>query len=413
MKLDFDQLSVDTLGVIKGFGIKSKTVFNYFEKTCKMLGAYLAKHSLEFSLQNAQIWLSEIRPFDPMTLYQYNTYTAHWRTVCMLAECQEGRLDSWHVYRRKGAARPLTSEYLQYLYAYRDRLIDNGMAKSTTDFAMRVVSDFLIYLEESGTHSIDKVMSCDVVGYFSRNTFYGRKPDGIKAYSYKLKSFLTFLEDTGAVGEKKLSLAVPKVFAEQESIITVLSDTAAKALKDGSVQPDVDTAVRDRAMILLALRLGLRKSDIIRLRLGDIDWENDCISILQQKTGIPITLPLLPDVGNAIMDYVLNYRPQALSNSVFLRHYAPHTALIDTNSAVENYLSGFSPEDCPERGFHILRRTFATGMLRNNIPRSIISAAIGQVDPNSVDVYLSVDEENMRKCSISLKGIECIKGDLL
>ena len=195
-------------------------------------------------------------------------------------------------------------------------------------------------------------------------------------------------------------------------LTTVLSDNAAKALRDGSVQPDADTAVRDRAMILLALRLGLRKSDIIKLDLREIDWENDCISFIQQKTDVPITLPLLPDVGNAIMDYVLNHRPQSRCSTVFLRHYAPHTPLSFGNSAPKNYLSGFDSDDCPERGYHILRRTFATGMLRNNIPRSVISAAIGQVDPNSADVYLSVDEENMRKCAISLKGIECGRGDL-
>jgi integrase len=76
------------------------------------------------------------------------------------------------------------------------------------------------------------------------------------------------------------------------------------------------------------------------------------------------------------------------------------------------YLSVFDIGDCPERGFHILRRTFSTGMLRNNIPRSVISASIGQIDPNSVDVYLSADEEKMRKCALTLKGIECEREDL-
>ena len=412
MAVDFERLSIDTLAKIKGFGIKSKTVISYFTKSCRMLGVYLNEHRVEFSFENAQKWLSEVRPCDPPTLHQYNTYTAHWRAVRMLAECQEGCLDFWRVYRRKTAARPTTNEYLQQLYAHRDRLVKDGMVKSTIDFAMRVGSDFLIYLEGSGIYSIDEAMPCDVVGYFTRDEFHGRKPDGVKAYSYKLKSFLTFLEETGAIGKKKLSLAVPKVFAKQECIVTVLSEKVAKALRDGSVQPDVGTAARDRAMILLALRLGLRKSDIIRLGLGDIDWENDRISIVQQKTDVPITLPLLPDVGNAIMEYVLDYRPRVRCNTVFLRHYAPHTPLIDINSATENYLSDFDSKDCPERGFHILRRTFATGMLRNNIPRSIISAAIGQVDPNSVDVYLSVDEENMRKCAIPLNGIECGRRDL-
>ena len=54
----------------------------------------------------------------------------------------------------------------------------------------------------------------------------------------------------------------------------------------------------------------------------------------------------------------------------------------------------------------------STEMLRNNIPRSVISASIGQIDPNSVDVYLSANEEKMRECALPLKGIERERGDL-
>jgi hypothetical protein len=60
----------------------------------------------------------------------------------------------------------------------------------------------------------------------------------------------------------------------------------------------------------------------------------------------------------------------------------------------------------------VLRRTLATSMLRAKVPRSVISAAIGQVDPNSVDAYLSADSERMRECALPLDGIECERGDL-
>ena len=287
------------------------------------------------------------------------------------------------------------------------------MAKATVNFSMRVDSDFLIYLETSGKYKINDVMPRDVVVYFTLDKFTGRKPDSVKAYAYKLKSFLVFLEDTFVVSQKKLSSAVPKVFAKQESIVTVLSDEAANSIVAGSVKPDTDTAARDHAVMLLALRLGIRRSDIFKMTFADIDWKNDSISFTQQKTGIPITLPLLPDVGNALMEYILNFRPQVPSSTVFLRYYAPYQALVSNSGIAERYLSIFDAEDCPQRGFHILRRTFSTSMLRNNIPRSVISASIGQIDPNSVDVYLSADEGKMRKCALSLKGIECERGDFL
>ena len=370
MGIDFEQLSSDTLAKLKGFGIKSKTVFKGHEQTCRRLKTHLEENNLEFSIENGQNWLSEIHPCEPMTYSQYVRYLAHRRTVFLLAECQAGTLDSWRVYQQHAAERPETAGYLRLLNAHEQRLQANGRAKATIAFSMRVDSDFLIYLEGSGKKEIEEISPHDVVGYFAQEKFTGRKPDGVKAYAYKLKSFLVFLEETGTVPERKLSLAVPKVFAKQVSIVTVLSESASAAINNGDAKPDSGTAARDHAIILLALRLGLRRSDIFKLKLSDIDWENDSIAFTQQKTNVPITLPLLADVGNALMEYILNFRPQAAINTVFLRHYAPYQALVPSNAITKKYLSAFDADDCPQRGYHILRRTLSTGMLRNKIGRA-------------------------------------------
>ena len=302
MQQDFIQLSIDTLAKIHEFGIKSRSVVKEFKRTCKMLDAYLCENGLEFSLENGLNWLTEVCPNEPLSNSQYNMHSARRRTIRLLSNCQAGNLNSWRVYPVKTTARPQTSEYLQLLHSHENRLRKDRMAESTISFTLRVDSDFLNYMEESGINAIKDVVPRDISGYFSRGSFSNRKPDGVRAYAYKLRSFLSFLEDIGETGDKRLSLAVPKVFAKQEAIVTVLSDEAATALIDGSIQPVAGTSSRDRAMILLALRLGLRKSDIVNIKLGDIDWKNDQISITQQKTGVPVTLPLLPDVGNAIME---------------------------------------------------------------------------------------------------------------
>lgn len=412
MENSFKKLSDDTLSKIIGFGIKSKSVIKGFKRTCRMLSVYLETENLEFSLATGQQWLSEVRPDEPMTPSQRIIYLGQRRAVHLLSDSLEGKLDSWRIYPHRVSIRPQTPEYLNLLRTHEAKLQTDGMAKATISFAMRVNSGFLIYLETAGKLSINEVMPREVAGYFAQDYFTGRKPDGVKAYAYKLKTFLVFLEEAGIITDKKLSLAVPKVFAKQESIVTVLSDKAVKALRNKESEPDTDTFIRNHAMMLLALRLGIRRSDIHKMKLTDIDWKNDSISFIQQKTGIPITLPLLPDVGNALMDYILHFRPQSSDNAVFIRYYAPYKALTMNANIVEKCLSNVNPEDCPERGYHILRRTCSTKMLRNNIPRSIISASIGQTDPNSVNVYLSADEENMRKCAISLNGIECARGDL-
>ena len=409
MSSDFEQLVNDTTNKIKEFGIKSSKAFR---QSCQLLKAYLEKNDLEFSIENGEEWLSKVHPGEYMTETQRKAYSYQRRTVLMLAENKAGKLDTWRTYHQRTAIRPKTAEHLQYLRLYEQKLHAEKKANSTISLTMRVNSDFLIYLEQSGIFSMRDVLPNDVIKYFTQDKFAGRKPDGVKAYAYRLRSFLTFLEETDIVVTKALSNAVPKIFAKQETIVNILSEKAEDMIKSGKAIPDSATAVRDHAMILLGLRLGIRESDIYIMNLSDIDWKNESISFVQQKTKIPIKLPLLPDIGNALMDYILNFRPKVNDKTVFIRHKAPYRALVVSPKVAERYLSVFDPDDCPERGFHILRRTFATGMMRNNIPRSTISASIGQKDPNSVDVYLSADEVRMQKCALPLKGIECARGDL-
>ena len=207
--------------------------------------------------------------------------------------------------------------------------------------------------------------------------------------------------------------AIPKVFAKQVSIVTIISHVAEQKLisSDKLSKP---LGKRDQAMLLLALRLGLRQSDIVGLKFNNINWQNDTITFIQKKTKVEITLPLLTDIGNAIMDYILNSRADSNAEEIFLRGYAPYKAMTpDSASKISlKYLSEFDSNDCPEKGFHILRRTAATKLFENNVPSSVISASLGHLDPNSADVYLSTDSKKMRKCALDLYGIKCTREDL-
>ena len=66
---------------------------------------------------------------------------------------------------------------------------------------------------------------------------------------------------------------------------------------------------RDYAMMVLAAQSGLRACDVVRLELGSINWRTREICLTQHKTGEPLSLPLEPESGNAIADYILNGRP--------------------------------------------------------------------------------------------------------
>ncbi len=76
----------------------------------------------------------------------------------------------------------------------------------------------------------------------------------------------------------------------------------------------------------MTARLGLRISDLRQLELGDLDWRAKTITIVQHKTGRPLSLPLLDDVGWAIIDYVGHGRPETACPKVFVKHCHPFDA---------------------------------------------------------------------------------------
>ena len=75
--------------------------------------------------------------------------------------------------------------------------------------------------------------------------------------------------------------------------------------------------------MLLIARLGLRTGDVSNLQFGNLDWEHNRLTLTQHKTGLPLTLPLLEDVGLAIIDYLKFGRPASNSDAVFLSHKPP------------------------------------------------------------------------------------------
>ncbi len=109
-------------------------------------------------------------------------------------------------------------------------------------------------------------------------------------------------------------------------------------------QPDITSAVgkRDYAMMVLAVQSGLRSCDIIRLTFDCINWRTREIRVVQHKTGQPIVIPLEPETGNAIADYLLNGRPKSSLPQIFLCHVGAVRALKSrTGSAiVSKYMKG-------------------------------------------------------------------------
>lgn len=168
---------------------------------------------------------------------------------------------------------------------------------------------------------------------------------------------------------------------------------------------------RDYAIILLSARNGLRGSDIIHLKLTDIDWRGGEIRLIQKKTGNPLVLPLLPDVGEALKEYILNGRPDSRSEFIFLRALHPYLPFNRT-MALSHLWSGYQKKAGIERyahdgkGFHALRRTLGRELTLAEIPIMTTAQILGHRSVDSSKQYISLDSAHLKECALDFSGIE-------
>ena len=164
--------------------------------------------------------------------------------------------------------------------------------------------------------------------------------------------------------------------------------------------------VRDRAMLLLLSRLGLRAGDVAQLRLTDIDWTDGTL-LVAGKGRYQVRLPLPQDVGDALLRY-LDHRPRVEhSDRVFLRSIAPAVPFVsgDGVSSVVKHALERAGIKAPIKGAHLLRHTAATQMLRHGVPLDQIGLVLRHRSIDMTAYYAKVDISLLRGIAQPWPGV--------
>jgi site-specific recombinase XerD len=158
-----------------------------------------------------------------------------------------------------------------------------------------------------------------------------------------------------------------------------------------SCDPAYTLGARDRAILLLIARLGLRASDVSALRFRDLHW-SEATLIVSGKNRCETRLPLPQDAGDAILYYLHNVRPLVSSDRVFITTTAPSVPISRqvVGRAVRRALrrTGIS---APTEGAHLLRHSVATSLLRDGASLSAIGALLRHASIDTTTVYAKVD----------------------
>jgi site-specific recombinase XerD len=213
----------------------------------------------------------------------------------------------------------------------------------------------------------------------------------VKMMTTALRGFLRFL---GAHGLCRTGLehAVPTIPQWRLSTLPRYIDASQIERLIATCDTTTPTGLRDRAILLLLARLGLRAGDILSMRLDVFDWQQATLSV-RGKGRRETRLPLPQDVGDAVLSYLKRARPRVQCDRVFYMLNAP-TRPLTRWSVVSNIVRSAIRKaeiDAPTKGANLLRHSAATAMLRGGATLEMVGAVLRHRSPNMTAHYAKVD----------------------
>jgi site-specific recombinase XerD len=275
-----------------------------------------------------------------------------------------------------------------------------GCAASTVRAYGTVAGEFLAFTgRRGGLAGLD----AGVIGAFVA-TLAGYQAKTVEHKLCAVRSLLRFAASDELIDVAVLEV-VPAVKSTRQARIPSVWDPADVTKILQAIDRGNPCGRRDYAIILLITRLGLRGIDVKRLRFADLDWPGNRLSVVQAKTGHLVQLPLLKDVGWAVIDYVEHGRPRSDCPQVFIRHTAPIGPFSDQDHLHQILVKHARAAHVPlgekrRHGMHSLRHTLATRLMEGGTPVEQIADILGHQSVASTGVYLKSSLGLLAKCAL-------------
>jgi site-specific recombinase XerD len=276
---------------------------------------------------------------------------------------------------------PLLDDYQNWLRVHRG-LSDRTIARHLRHLHM------LLPKMSTATHDYDAALVRDVVRECRERT----GPADLRTISSALRSYLRFLAGAGLC-RPNLDHAVPPVVQWRLSSLPRYLASADVDRVIASCDQLTRGRLRDKAILLLLARLGLRAGDVAGLRLIDLDWASGTVR-LSGKARRQVRLPLPQDVGDALLAYIEQERPRVDQEAVFLVMVAPYRSFSQSSHVsriVALALKRAGISDPPSTGASLLRHSAATSMLRSGATLEAVGAVLRHRSLDMTAHYAKVD----------------------
>ena len=295
---------------------------------------------------------------------------------------------------------PLPGEVGTAAIAFLEEQIKKRRREITIEKHRRILSYFIISLENKSKFKVADIEDSDILSFLSAGINMLNRYDTIRQFCRFLYAQKYTDIDLEYVIERNR-------YPKREKLPSIYSADEIKQIET-SVEQSSRCGKRDYAILLFASRLGLRASDIYNLKFSNIDWDHNKVIFTQYKTGKPVELPLLAEVGEAVVNYLQYARPVSDFQEVFLSARPPYRPM--TRSSINGAISQImraSGVDISQRKFgpHAMRHSLASLLLSNGISLPVISETLGHESTASTMEYLRVDVSNLMKCTLDVPPV--------
>lgn len=352
--------------------------------------------------------------FDALTddnIERYQRSRARRRSRRAQTRCQERQalILLLHFLRKQGicaAAPACTTAVARVSADFAQHLRGNqALAPITVERYTRLAGQFLAWRFGQAEVCLQDLRPTDAIAFVQRES-RRLAPAALKGVANALRSFLRFGEFRGEITAALAAGVLP--VATWTTTPPIPRAIAAAHAQRAIASCDGLTAVgrRDRAVLLLLARLGLRACEIIRLRLDDIDWDQSQLRV-RGKGGRESLMPLPVDVGAAIAAYLEHGRPTCEDRHLFLRSLAPIRGLMEGSGAVGSIVRSAlerAKVDAPHRGSHQFRHALAVRMLQQGASLPEIGQVLRHRSPQSTSIYAKADLEALRTLVMAWPG---------
>lgn len=263
----------------------------------------------------------------------------------------------------------------------------------------------LCFLNDKGISSVRGITQAELLQFITQ--LDPSRPAARHVAIHIVRNYARYLYENELVS-KDYSKAIPcDNYKQQARLPSTFSKEEIEGFL-GAIDRGNPKGKRDYAMFLLALKLGFRASDVAALTFENISWSTNEFTFDQKKTKKPITLPILPEVGNALIDYLKYGRPQSDEKHCFLQVVYPYNKLSphDMANAVQFYLNRARIHlGNRKHGPHALRHSFASHLLQHATPLPVISEALGHTTSTSTMFYLRIDTSALKGCALDVPPV--------